>query len=183
MPPGFPPRGHTLDQFVGQTLVIPLSVVVLHLLRDNPAEMTVAERDHPCIHSCLMERTKRSAYALALRAWSGVCTTRIPASANRARTGELHFMSRSQISRHCYPSDRGSADTMAEVLQGAEDSRVGPGGILLGHSHPWSARMHWRTILTDHTGSPAVIDRVEEALRCASCMTPPARATTPDPRP
>lgn len=38
------PCGNTLDQLVGQTLVIPLSVVMLDVLRDHPAEMTIAER-------------------------------------------------------------------------------------------------------------------------------------------
>jgi predicted ATP-grasp superfamily ATP-dependent carboligase len=45
----------------GQTLVIPLSVVMLDVLRDHPAEMTIGERDHPVQTLLLMERTKRSA--------------------------------------------------------------------------------------------------------------------------
>src|SRR6266852_8231591 len=39
-------RGRALDQLVRKALVISLTVVMLDVLRDRPAEMTFAERDH-----------------------------------------------------------------------------------------------------------------------------------------
>jgi len=52
---------------------------MLDVLSDHPAEMAVADRDHPISDTSLMGRTKRSTYALAFGARYGVCTTRIPA--------------------------------------------------------------------------------------------------------
>jgi len=39
--------GCAFDQLVRKALMIPLTVVMLDVLGDRPAEMTVAERDHP----------------------------------------------------------------------------------------------------------------------------------------
>ena len=48
--------GGTLDQLVVHPLVIPLSVVMLDVLRDRPTEMTIAERDHP-VQTLLFDRS------------------------------------------------------------------------------------------------------------------------------
>ena len=57
-----------IDEFVGESLVISLPVIVLDVLRDGPAKMALAEWHHAIQTLVLMERTNRSAYAFALGA-------------------------------------------------------------------------------------------------------------------
>ena len=48
-------RRRALNQFVREALVIPLTVVVLDVLRNRPPEMTFAERDH-AMETLVLER-------------------------------------------------------------------------------------------------------------------------------
>ena len=51
----FPPARRALDQLVLKALVVALAVIVLEELRDRPAEMTFAERDHP-VQALVLDR-------------------------------------------------------------------------------------------------------------------------------
>jgi hypothetical protein len=76
---------------VPQALVVALGVVVLDKLLDGAAQMTLAERTMCRRHSCLIDRTNLSAYALRFGLFAGrrsSCTPaacRQPGSAVRAR--------------------------------------------------------------------------------------------------
>src|SRR5262249_26336292 len=78
--------------------MIPFPMVVIDEFSHGAAEVELPSGIIRPRHSSLIDRTKRSAYALAFGAWSGVCTTWRPASSNSRRTSQLHFRSRSQIS-------------------------------------------------------------------------------------
>ena len=71
------------NQSIVETLVIPANAVSVRRKWASPRTMTRFR------HSSLIDRTKRSAYALQLGAWNGVCTTRMPASAKVRRNREL----------------------------------------------------------------------------------------------
>ena len=58
-------RGCAVDQFVTKALVIALTVVVLDELRDRPAEMTFAERDHP-VQALVLDRAHK-AFGVGIR--------------------------------------------------------------------------------------------------------------------
>jgi len=53
---------------VVEPLVIPFLVVMIDEFGNRPSKMPFAQRDHAVQTLCLMERTKRSAYAFALGA-------------------------------------------------------------------------------------------------------------------
>jgi hypothetical protein len=48
-------RGGALDLFAFKALVIPLTVVVLDVLRDSPAEMAFTERNH-AVETLMLDR-------------------------------------------------------------------------------------------------------------------------------
>lgn len=63
------------DQFVLNPLMIPFQVIVIDTLGDGAPDVPIPERNHASRHSSLIDRTKRSAYALAFGARTGVSTT------------------------------------------------------------------------------------------------------------
>ena len=85
------------NQPIVKTLVIPFPVVMRRECGERSTQMGFAEDDDPIQALPLIDRTKRSAYALQLGAWNGVCTTRMPASAKVRRNVALHLVSRSQM--------------------------------------------------------------------------------------
>ena len=68
------------DEAIVESLVVPFSMVVLNVLRHGPPEVSLSDRHQPVQAFFVDRRTKRSAYAFALGARSGVNTTRVPAS-------------------------------------------------------------------------------------------------------
>ncbi len=77
--------------------MIPFAMVVLNVLRHRAPEVRSPIGIARSRQSSLVDRTKRSAWAFAFGARSGISTTRMPTSLNRRRTSRLHFRSRSQI--------------------------------------------------------------------------------------
>jgi len=94
--------GNTLDQLVGQALVIPLSVVVLDVLSDHPAEMTTAEWDHP-VQTLLFDGPHEAfGVRIGIGCLEGCLRHSNPGlSQSGTHRRALHFVSRSQISRCC----------------------------------------------------------------------------------
>jgi ferredoxin len=69
---------------VPEPLVMTLGVVVNHVLVDDVTQMPFAERNDVPQHSCLIERTNRSAYALErpINCWGcGHCAASCPGNA------------------------------------------------------------------------------------------------------
>jgi hypothetical protein len=67
-----PERRLALNQFVGQSLMIPFAMIVDDKFRDGSSKMALAERDQPVETFSLIERMKRSACAFAFGARYGV---------------------------------------------------------------------------------------------------------------
>jgi hypothetical protein len=100
LPPPDPPAAlmeFSIDQFVGEALVISFTMVVHHEFGERTTEVSLAKRDQAVQDSSLIERTNRSACALQLGARKRVWMTRPPDASSRRRTSALHFRSRSQI--------------------------------------------------------------------------------------
>jgi len=89
-------RGRAFDEFIGESLVIPLAMVVGDELSQSPPKVPFAERDDS-IQALLFHRPdKPSACALQFGALGGVRVTRTPAVESHCSTAPLHFGSRSQ---------------------------------------------------------------------------------------
>jgi hypothetical protein len=78
--------------------MIPLTMVMFDLLGNRPSEMAFTERDH-AVEAFVFDRAHEALRpGICVGRLKRVCTTRMPASRSRSRTGALHFLSRSQIS-------------------------------------------------------------------------------------
>ena len=64
-----PHRGSTGEQLVVEPLVVPLAMIALEELGGHETEVTVTQGDETIQDSSLMDRTNRSACALAFGAW------------------------------------------------------------------------------------------------------------------
>ena len=78
--------------------MIALVMIVIDELRNRLPEVTLTHRNHSIETLVLNRPHEPFGIGIRIRRLKGVCTTRIPASRSRARTGALHFASRSQIS-------------------------------------------------------------------------------------
>jgi hypothetical protein len=108
-------------------------------------------------HSSRIDRTNRSAWALAFGAWNGVRTTRTPAPSRRPRNPAVHLPSRSQIST-LWPVRNPST---------ASARRRAPVRPQEGTPRRWPTWRRQDPIVSQHLGDRASRDMVVEVLQRA----------------